>query len=302
MEKWVKNVDGERPAAEAAAEILRLRLEYVEQQLPLAAAEYACDIEHVHQLRVACRRSAAALAAFRPLAKGKAKPLRKWLQKVRRAAGPARDIDVLLQRLWTEANDRPCHAYIVARLERQRHTVQHGLVEVAEEAQHADRLKSVKHCLKALGKHRKKKTAVSFNRFAHDALRMVSQGMFEFAEVNQPTVKQLHQLRIASKQLRYSIELFHTAFSQTLRVEVYPLVEEIQSKLGRLNDHATAQVLYQHWLVDLPANERAAQLAQRIVEEFDNTEALRNDFIKWWSPERVGALESYLSELIHPET
>ncbi|MGI9428676.1 MAG: CHAD domain-containing protein, partial [Bythopirellula sp.] len=211
MEKWVEIVDGERAAADVAAEILRLRLDGVDQRLPLAAAEYERDIEHVHQLRVACRRTGAALAAFRPLAKGQVKPLRKWLQKVRRAAGPARDIDVLLQRLWAEADDRPCHAYIVARLERQRHTVQHALVEVAAEAQHLRRVKSVKHCLKALGKHRKKKAAVSFNRYAHDALRMVSQGMFEFAEVNQPTVKQLHQLRIASKRLRYSIEMFHSA-------------------------------------------------------------------------------------------
>ena len=302
MQKWVEISDSEQPAARVAAEILRLRTDYVAELLPLAAHEYQHDIEYVHQLRVACRRAGAALGAFRPLAKGKATPLRKWLKKVRRAAGPARDIDVLLQRLWVEADDRPCHAYIVARLERQRHTVQHALVEVAEEAQCVDRVKSVNRCLKALGKHSKKKATESFHRFAHDALRTVSQGMFEFAEVNQPTVQQLHQLRIAGKRLRYSIEMFHSAFPKALRSEVYPLVEELQSQLGQLNDHATAQVQYQHWLVDLPANERAAQLAQRIVEEYDETEAIRRDFLKWWSPQRVGALESHLSELIHPES
>ena len=87
-----------------------------------------------------------------------------------------------------------------------------------------------------------------------------------------------------------------------MRSDVYPLVEEIQSKLGQLNDHATAQLLYQHWLIDLPANERAAQLASRIVTEYEELQSLRSAFLSWWSPERVAALESHLSELIHPDT
>ena len=43
---------------------------------------------------------------------------------------------------------------------------------------------------------------------------------------------QLHELRIAGKRLRYSIELFHSAFPAALREKAYPQVEQLQSGLG----------------------------------------------------------------------
>jgi len=299
MGKWVEIDDVGRPAAEVATEIFLLRMQVVQEKLPLAAHEYQHDIEHVHQLRVGCRRAEAALQAFRPLLTGKAKRLRKWLRKLRRAAGPARDADVLLAQLRAEPNAKASHAYLVARLERRRIDVQQALIEVAARAGAGKLDASIDGCLTALRKQPSKVSPVRFDRFAREALRTASQGMFKRAEVERPTVAQLHQLRIAGKRLRYSIELFYTAFPAALREEVYPLVEKIQTRLGRLNDHATAQAWYQHWLADLPPGDRAAQLAECIVEEHDTIVQIRADFLQWWTAERVAALESHLSALIH---
>ena len=300
MSKWVEVTEVDRPAAMVAAEILKLRMQHVQQMLPLAAGEYRRDIRHVHQLRVGCRRAGAALQGFRPLVTAKARRLQKWLGKLRRAAGQARDADVLLERLCSESDNQPGHTYVVARLERQRHKVQRTLVDVAAQAGSGEFHASIKRCVIALRKQSgKKKSAIRFDVFAHEALRSVSRGMFQLSELEQPTVAQLHQLRIAGKRLRYSIELFHSAFPAALREEVYPLVEKIQLRLGRLNDHVTAQVLFQHWLADLPPNERAAQLALRIVEEHQAGDQIRREFLQWWTAKRVATLESHLSDLIH---
>ncbi|NOZ39334.1 MAG: CHAD domain-containing protein [Planctomycetes bacterium] len=299
MGKWVEVSDGSQPAAEVAAQILQLRMQVVQQMLPLAAHEYHRDIEHVHQLRVGCRRAGAALQAFRPLLRGKAKRLRKWLRKLRRAAGPARDADVLLERLQAEPSTKSSHAYLVARLEQRRLDVQRAVVDVAEQAETGQLDESVERCLTSLRNRSADGPTLRFDLYAREALRTASRGMFELAELEQPTVAQLHQLRIAGKRLRYSIELFHSAFPVALREEVYPLVEKIQSRLGRLNDHATAQALFQHWLTDLPPAERAAQLAERIVEEHEAIEKVRRDFLQWWTTQRVAALESHLSTLLH---
>lgn len=296
MGKWVEVNDVDHSAAKVAAEILAARMHTVRQWLPLAADEYHKDIEHVHQLRVGCRRAGAALQAFRPLMSGKSKRLRKWLRKIRRAAGPARDADVLLERLTAEPG--PGQEYIIARLERRRTKVQPPLVEIAERAKSGRLEKSVERCLVALGGEKPSSTE-SFATYARGAMRAAGNEMFRLAGVEQPTVAQLHQLRIAGKRLRYSIELFHDAFPQELRDEVYPLVEKIQTRLGRLNDHATAQTLFQQWLADMPPDERAAQLAARIVEEHTAIEKIRTDFLQWWTPKRVAELESHLSELMH---
>ncbi len=299
MGKWVEVSDVGRPVAAVAAEILQLRMQVVQHRLPLAAREYHRDIEHVHQLRVGCRRAGAALQAFRPLLTGKAKRLRKWLRKLRQAAGPARDADVLLERFQAEPDTKPSHTYIVARLQRRRIDVQQALIDIAERAESGRLDANTQRCLTALRNPSAKVPTIRFDLFAREALRTASQGMFKFASLEQPTVAQLHQLRIASKRLRYSIELFHSAFPASLREEVYPLVEKVQTRLGRLNDHATAQALFQHWLTDLPPVERAAQFAERIVEEHEAIEKIRRDFLQWWTAQRVAALESHLSALIH---
>ncbi len=71
-------------------------------------ARTGADIEDVHQMRVSVRRMRAALAAARPLLD------REWSDELRaelgwlgRSLGPVRDLDVLLPRLRTLAEDLP---------------------------------------------------------------------------------------------------------------------------------------------------------------------------------------------------
>ncbi len=77
-------------------------------------------------------------------------------------------------------------------------------------------------------------------------------------------------------------------------------IEELQERLGRLNDHATAQAMFQRWLADLPPGQRAVYLAQRIVAEYDAAIEVRREFLEWWTTQQIAALESRLGKLLQP--
>ncbi len=63
-EKWITNLAPETPAADAARRVLSVRLAAVAARIAPAVDRSAEDVEHVHQLRVATRRAAAALRIF----------------------------------------------------------------------------------------------------------------------------------------------------------------------------------------------------------------------------------------------
>ena len=102
--KWIENSAPDQPVDEVARRALAARLESVWQLLSRAADDEPAP-EHVHQLRVATRRTAAACRVFERLARKKPlRQLEKQLRQLRRAAGVARDLDVLCQRLKEGAN------------------------------------------------------------------------------------------------------------------------------------------------------------------------------------------------------
>src|SRR5688572_28975969 len=104
--KWIAAIRPEGSVCEAARVSLEARLATVVHYLPLAAYHAAQDTEHVHRLRVGTRRAMAVLALYRNcLPRKPARWIKKRLKNVRRAAGEARDLDVLAERLRREYGD-----------------------------------------------------------------------------------------------------------------------------------------------------------------------------------------------------
>ena len=190
------------------------------------------------------------------------------------------------------------HEYFVDLLQRRRTEVQHSLVDVEVSAGKNKLNRSVNRCLQSLRKCKGQTRATPFGQFARTALQKVSQPLRQLVAMEHFSLDELHQLRIAGKRLRYSIEVFHGAFPPELRKDAYPLVEELQNRLGRLNDHATAQRLFQGWLADMPADDRAAYLARCIVAEHEAALQVRSDFLHWWNAERAALVESSLDRFI----
>ncbi len=326
--KWIE-ATAEMSAADVAYEALRLRLGHVERMLPLAAYHYAEDPEHVHRLRVGCRRAAAALSAFRPLIEGKVKPVRRWLRRLRGAAGPARDVDVLLLELQKESATGAARLrYLLEPFQCRREQLQWPLVDIAKRAQvqsRPGRLRKVfENCLDSTP-HGELSGGISFGPYAVQSLSATAEKMLQMGEdlltaggtrrsggaksgdrvregaisrPSLPSIERMHQLRIASKQFRYSIELFHGAFPASMQNKIYPQIEEIQQRLGTLNDHASIQQQFQ-WLMATPIPaDRVVDLAARIVQQVGTVQDARHTFLDWWTPERIDALRAELNPLL----
>lgn len=319
--KWIDVPSTETAAADVAYEALRLRLEHVQRMLPLAAHRYTEDLEHVHRLRVSCRRATTALSAFRPLLGRKVKPLKRWLRELRAAAGPARDVDVLLLKLLPHSSESSTGVarlrYIIEPFQRRREKLQRRLVDMAEQAQvdspNGRLQRTITKCLQSIPRD-KQANHVPFGSFAQQGLSASAAAMLKLSDglphfksqetlpANLPKIERLHELRIAVKRFRYSIELFHDAFPASLRDTVYPQVENMQKRLGTLNDHATMQKNFQ-WLMARPiVGDRVIDLAARIVQQYEAVLDGRLSFLEWWTAEQSGALRGELEILLSNQT
>lgn len=284
--KWFWVEPPTASVAAAAERILDARLAGVQRYLPLAARHNAEDVEFVHQLRVNCRRAAAALRAFEPLAGRRGRKLKKWLQRLRRAAGPARDADVYLERLRLELDPASEHAQrLVDYVRQSRIEAQAALVEVDEQASQGGFQRAVDRCLDRIASPRGPAEHQSFADFAQHALTEAAEGLNLFNPQTAP-LAELHELRIAGKRLRYAIEIFHSAAAPELRQEVYPDVEELQERLGALNDHLASQARLQQWVAHLPADGFSAFLAELMVNEHAAAERVHRMFLPWWTLEK----------------
>ena len=112
------------------------------------------DIEALHQLRVATRRSRALLRAARGLVAAEwAEPLRRELAWLGGLLGPVRDADVLLEHLDAEAgalegDDARAFRRLRARLAAERNDGRAALLEAMGSARYfelLDRLEGVRH-------------------------------------------------------------------------------------------------------------------------------------------------------------
>jgi CHAD domain-containing protein len=289
--KWVENCDPGELVGAFASRVLHERMESVEAYLSLAAENHAEDPEHVHQLRVSCRRAMAALRAFTPLMRGKPRKLKKWLQQIREAAGPARDLDVLVHRFRQGELDEVA-AYAIERLEAERAAAQSQVAKIAKKALP----KKFKDCVEVALALKLREPYPTVGEYGVKAIHAAYDPFVQLADLNNPTPDELHQLRIAGKQLRYALEIFHGIFPADMREEIYPQIEELQERLGTINDHATAQALFQSWLGEMPADGLSAAVAKRVVKEHKSLVRHREKFLEWWSTGQRERIEAYFQQ------
>jgi CHAD domain-containing protein len=289
--KWIDGIDADGFVHDAARRSLEARLTAVIHALPLAAYLADHDVEHVHRLRVSTRRAKAALDLYRDwLPRRAACWIRRRLKKIRRAAGDARDLDVLGARLADEYGDRA--APVVAIIAARRQDVQLNVVEAAERCRRGDRF--VRKTDKLLSNIKtqvdEQAAAPSFYEWAVARLEDASKSFFDEAPGDSTDTAALHQFRIRGKALRYTIELVASAFPPNLRHEQYPVVEELQERLGKVQDHVTAIVQLCDWASDANNGEHQNLLRELAEEERESLIDAVNEFRSWWTDERAQTL------------
>ena len=236
----VPGVRRDTPAHEAAAWILASRASAVFELAPRAATGE--DMDAVHDLRVASRRTREALAIFAPLYRPKAH--RTWsrvMRGVTRAFGAVRDADVFLAEFRSLATDaaRRDEALALAWLIGRAEGARPALLETARGAMSHLHLDGRAEAWDSFVGVAKAPSAGggTLADLARDELagrvERVCAGVP--AALVEPAGSEQHRLRIAVKKLRYAVETFAPCLGHSLE-EVYPALKSMQDALGEVHD------------------------------------------------------------------
>jgi CHAD domain-containing protein len=300
--KWVEGQPDESVEL-VARRALAARLGRLWHFLEQAVEHEGQQIEDVHQLRVFTRRSAAAMRIFEAwLPKRRGRWMHKQLKRIRKAAGEARDLDVLRARWSEELTELPAgqSAILLEQVKRRRRRAQWPI----EDAYH--KLASKRFPRRARKLSKKVRFRGPEGGDCGDRLLCVARvslaellvPYFQLAGSTFADPAELHAFRIASKQVRYAMEVFAGAFDDSFRQQLYPLVADLQDRLGKINDHVTALAYLTTWHGETEAAavrqaiEAGMQLEQQALDDS------QREFLAWWSAEKREQLHSQFARYV----
>lgn len=297
--KWIGGASDDAWES-VARRMLATRLHAVRSALTPAARRWEEDVEHVHRLRVATRRAAAALSVAADWLPGrKLRKIARGLKKVRRSAGEARDLDVLAARWSSDAKRAgPLESLgLIDELRSQRREAQKPLRRIDRRKWHRRFAKSIARLARRV--RPPDGQPQTFGQQAVVQIGAEARAFFENALVDLADDASLHELRIRGKRLRYAMEIFAAALPPAFRDELYPQVEELQELLGRVNDHAEAVERLCLWS-SLAEEDRHAHFGRLIDLEMADLEQAKRRFARCWSAARRDALRQGFAAALAP--
>ncbi len=261
--------------------------------LERAGRDAPSETENVHQLRVFSRRAAAAIEIFADwLPKKRGRWLQRQVKRVRKAAGAARDCDVLSKRWLENMQHAPSsHAALLLEHVKQRRGAAQAPIEAIDKklaGKHFDRrVRKILKCLRYCGDGEPAACGQQFACLARGALRRLVVPYLAAARAELGDGAAMHAFRLLGKQVRYAMEIFAGAFDEEFRTELYPLVALLQERLGAINDHVTAQTCFAAWHTQAESCAVRAALETGIDCEQRGFEAARREFLDWWTAGRL---------------
>ncbi len=289
---------GRMPVSRVACRIVRSRLATVWSGLQDACVDRP-DADAVHRLRVATRRGLAALEAFDELLPRRHRDwVRRRLRRVRRVAGEARDLDVLVQAL--EPDDAAAaippgaraRARLVAMLSRQRLQSRQPIRELRDRLVAADWAGRLERLLDRMTRYGRDET---FTRYAVRRFKPLMRRFFDRADRRLEDDRELHRLRIEGKKLRYTLEIFAPVFAPRVRVRCEESLQRLQATLGTFTDHAAAADRFRRWAKEDGLRSVRGTLTSLRRHESSRADRARKSFAKWWKPARRRALRRTLT-------
>jgi CHAD domain-containing protein len=250
---------------EAARKVLQFH--FSKMQRREAGTRTGADAEDLHDMRVATRRMRAAWRVFDGAFKAsKTKKLRRHLERLADRLGAVRDLDVLIEGLEAygialDEDERPGLDPVFSVWRRQRAAARTQLIGELDSDRYATFVKEMDAFLEAganaaaaiatpTAPHRVRDRAASQLWAAYEAVRAY-EPVFTWADV-----ETLHELRIAVKWLRYTLEFFGETLGPDF-ARLLARVVALQDYLGSLHDADVATKLARDLLVA-----RAGQLSK----------------------------------------
>ncbi|HEY2826515.1 MAG TPA: CHAD domain-containing protein [Pirellulales bacterium] len=301
--KWIDVESLIEPASAVARRAIRGRLKTVWDWLPQAADRSTDDAEFVHQLRVATRRAMATLHLFDTLLPPRrSRWFRKRLKCLREKAGEARDLDVLAQHVTAvcQADHSAGCAALLERISEARRAAQPAITKIYEKLCRRKFQRRVKRLVRKIHWRSQQGEEPTYETAARLGLRPLAVDFFNAAQGDFESILAMHEFRIAGKHLRYAMEVFAAAFEPGFRKELYPVVEELQMKLGAVNDHANNRDRCLAWLDETTDESQRLVLSKLIALETTGLQTSMRDFRHWWSAERTADLKARFWQEIAP--
>jgi CHAD domain-containing protein len=302
--KWIDVESADEPAEAIAKRAIRARIKTVWSWAPLAAEQQPDDVEYVHQLRVSTRRAKAALQLFEAmLPRKRSRWFLKQLKAIRKAASEARDLDVLAQHVGAvcSADHSPGCASLLDRIAEMRRQAQPAIEEIYHQLQQGKFKRRAKKLVSKIHWRSKTGDAPSYQETAQTGLQQLAAAFFTAAEADFESILAMHDFRIAGKHLRYAMEVFAAAFGSSFRKELYPLVEELQNKLGAVNDHSNNRDRCLAWLDETSDDAQRLVLSKVIALETAQLQTAMQEFRQWWTAERAADLKARFWREIAPD-
>ncbi|MBI1282101.1 MAG: CHAD domain-containing protein [Anaerolineaceae bacterium] len=299
----VQPVVAEDHIAEAGRKILLN--EFVKILQREAGSRTGEDVEDVHQMRVAIRKTRSLLRLLKPFYKRKAiSNFKAELSHLAWTLGAVRDLDVLLENIRAyQATRKPAQQadiqQAVDELDKQRESARHELNEVFDSRLYRRLIKDYSKFLLTSGEGAK---VVNEDDIAPVQVRHVLPiiiyhrlaGVRAFdsilPEADAPT---LHALRIELKQLRYTLALF----SDVLGPQVADFINEVkglQDCLGHMNDSVIARA----YLSDFLKDSHLEALNGYLTSLEEGEIALRGQLTELWAQFNTRKVQQKLSTAI----
>jgi CHAD domain-containing protein len=210
----------------AIADTMDQRVDDLRKLVPCALRDF--EEEGVHKARTTTRRLAAALHLLQPVVSGDLyRKFDRVLKKLRQRLGPLRDLDVILKQLENHHTPADAVAWLHERLQADR----------AKERKAAGE-KSINKVLSQLGvwwalHGEVEEAAPAVNSLLGESIRQQLDAFRQLAA--QETFEDPHELRIAGKKLRYTLELA-ADHGHPLPKKVLKAFEKLQDALGHWHD------------------------------------------------------------------
>ena len=229
------------PVGVAAVTVLSTKMQ------PLFELERAAlagdDMDAVHDMRVASRRSREAIAIFAPLYREAdlAEPLRS-VKAVTKALGAVRDADVFIDHLAALSRDaedeqqRLALAYLIAWRQSER---SRDLIRMRERLARLDLESRRVRLTRALYAFRKNADIIApLGWLAEDVLKQRLDAFYGYlpAALDESAIEEQHAMRIAGKHLRYAIETFKSCIDPKRFDQIRATVTSYQDALGEMRD------------------------------------------------------------------
>ena len=293
-------MDTRQPVSRLARWTIDRRLKRVARLLSLAAKEPERDIEYVHDLRVGARKAAAALRMFAPcLPSSSRDDVDRRLRRIRRAAGPARDLDVIGQRLSRLAEAWGTTPELSAALDhigKGRRRAQRPLVKAHRRARKQGLKGLIRDVSRRIGWYGEGPEP-ELRVWVDAALRPVLDRFFARSSADLTNTAALHAMRIAEKRVRYSLEVLGEVVGASFD-RLAPVLKELQDRLGEINDHDAACSLMLRWRDRSNEAELREVFGHLAAFERWSGSYAHDQFLAWWDDDRRIDLVARLSSLL----